>query len=99
MLTTLFGIYDLTVIKNFALNLDCIHKRGCDFEKINSEEVSGILIVAGLVLGDSPPPWSSKTLIWRRLCPSVTRVDRKDTPFLRVKSFDFLFLVQAAKQI
>ena len=41
----------MTVIKNFALELDCVHKRGCDFEKINSEEVSGILIVAGLVLG------------------------------------------------
>ena len=41
----------MTAITKFSLKLDCIHKRGCYFEKINSEEVSGILIVAGLVYG------------------------------------------------
>ena len=52
----------MTAIKNFAFKLDCIHKRGCDFEKINSEEVSGILIVAGLVLGAGQ---SSATMVFQ----------------------------------
>ena len=52
----------MTVIKNFALELDCVHKRGCDFEKINSEEVSGILIVAGLVHGAGQ---SSATMVFQ----------------------------------